>query len=87
MLDKNRLITVMRHKVEQAKGIDRDFVYIPVWQAKELVEYLEPRKPRKTIKGYLCDNCGHQLVCTGFYQQKHCDECGQLINWKEIEKK
>lgn len=87
MLDKNRLITVMRHKVEHAKGIDRDFVYIPVWQAKELVEYLEPKKPRKTIKGYLCDNCGHQLVYTGFYKQKHCDECGQFINWKEIEKK
>ena len=86
MLDKEKLITTLRSKVKHAKGIDRDFVYFPVWQAKELVDYLEPMKPRKTINGYICDRCGHQLVNTGYYQQKHCDECGQLINWKEIEK-
>lgn len=66
MLDKGRLTTALRHKVDFAKGIDRDFVYIPVWQAKDLVEYLEPMKPRKTIRGYLCDRCGHQLVNTGY---------------------
>ena len=86
MLDKDRLITVLRHKVEHAKGIDRDFVYIPVWQAKDLVEYLEPMRARKTINGYHCDRCGHQLVNTGYYQQKYCDECGQLINWQEEKK-
>ena len=81
MFDKDRLTTALRHKVDYAKGIDRDFVCIPVWQARDLVEYLEPMKPRKAINCYVCDRCGNHLV-----KQKHCDECGQLIDWKEIER-
>lgn len=86
MLDKDKLLLTLNSKVKHAKGIDRDFVYIPVWQAKELIEYFEPMKPRKTIKGYHCDRCGHQLVNTGYYQQKYCDDCGQLINWNKEDK-
>ena len=84
MLDKDRIINTLQRKIEHAKGIDRDFVYLPVWQAKELLEHFTPMKPRKTITGYYCDVCGHQLVNETYYQQKHCDDCGQIINWEGV---
>lgn len=84
MLDKDRIITTLNSKIAHAKGIDRDFIYLPVWQAKELVEYLQPMKARQTANGYFCDRCGSPLA--GYYQQQYCDECGQLISWQKGEK-
>ena len=82
MLDRERIVDTIKRKIEHAKGIDRDFVFLPVWQAKELLEYLQPMKPRKTNIGYICDRCGNELVNHGSYKQKHCDECGQRIDWE-----
>lgn len=83
-MNKEKLIDTLEKKIRNAKNEDGDFVFLPVWQAKQILEYLQPMKPRKTILGYLCERCGHRLVYTSYYIQKHCDECGQFIDWEGI---
>ena len=73
MIDRDRIITDLKNKIAHAKGIDRDFVYLPVWQAKELLEYLKPQKARETKYGLFCPECG-ELISGGF-----CSGCGQAI--------
>lgn len=84
MMDEKTILKTLRSKIKHAKQDDGDFVYLPVWQAKELVEYFTAMKPKKMIIGYVCPKCNHRLVNMGFYQQKHCDECGQPIDWTEV---
>ena len=84
MMDEKTILKTLRSKIKHAKQDDGDFVYLPVWQAKELVEHFTAMKPKKVIIGYVCPKCNHRLVNMGFYQQKHCDECGQPIDWTEV---
>lgn len=84
MMDEKTILKTLRSKIKHAKQDDGDFVYLPVWQAKELVEHFTAMKPKKMIIGYVCPKCNHRLVNMGFYQQKHCDVCGQPIDWTEV---
>jgi hypothetical protein len=84
MMDEKAILKTLRSKIKHAKQDDSDFVYVPVWQAKELVDHFTPLKPKKKITGYNCPKCNHKLVCMTYYHQKHCDECGQIIDWTEV---
>ena len=84
MIDEKIIMRTLKTKIRHAKDDNGDFVYLPVWQAKELVDHFTPLKPKKTILGYECPKCDHRLVNTWFYQQKHCDECGQPIDWTDV---
>ena len=79
-----KITDTLRRKIRHAKNEDGDFVFLPVWQAKQILEYMEPMHPRKTALGYLCGRCGHRLVYIAFYTQEYCDQCGQNIEWESI---
>lgn len=32
---------------------------------------------------HFCPSCNNLLIETKYGKQKHCDECGQKIDWKE----
>ena len=80
-MNRTKILDTLRKKVRHAHEDDSDFVFLPVWQAKQLINYLQPMPPKKTIIGWKCSRCDHKLVNASYYQQKHCDECGQLIDW------
>ena len=80
-MNKVKIIDTLKKKIQHAKNEDGDFVFIPVWQAKQLVEYLEPMPPTRSIIGWQCARCNHKLVANGFFQQEYCDECGQKVDW------
>jgi hypothetical protein len=39
--------------------------------------------PMEVVDRQHCPSCGGYLGCEG-YEQKHCDECGHALLWKEI---
>ena len=84
MIDEKIILKTIRSKINHAKDDNGDFIYLPVWQAKELLEHFTPARPKKRITGCVCPNCDHKLVCMTFYMQKHCDECGQPIDWTGV---
>ena len=57
---------------------------------QELVEKATPKKPIITIDEYgtrlgKCpnSNCNHEYLGEGIYEFKHCEECGQALDWSE----
>lgn len=42
------------------------------------------RKPKRKRKALLCPVCENLIIETPYGNQKHCDECGQAIDWSEI---
>lgn len=81
-MNKAKIVDTLQKKIRHAKDEDGDFVFVPVWQAKQIVEYLEPMPPTKNVLGYHCKCCGHRLLYTVYYHQNYCDVCGQNIDWE-----
>lgn len=42
------------------------------------------RKPKRKRTALLCPICENPIIETPYGNQKHCDECGQAIDWSEI---
>lgn len=80
-MDKAKIVDALERKIKHAKNEDGDFVFLPVWQARQIAEYLKPMKPVRTVLGYVCGRCGSRLNYSVNLQQ-YCDQCGQIIDWE-----
>ena len=61
----------------------RDKRSIPIRTINMAIEALEKQIPMKITDKEHCPNCKLHLGCEGF-EQAHCDNCGQKLDWEEL---
>ena len=82
--------------IATAKGVDGDFVYITVGDAKRIIQMINEREPktvndmqqlRKNGLSGWCPNCKRaldQISFAIFREETHfCPSCGQAVKWDE----
>lgn len=93
--DADRLKKRLERGIATAKGVDGDFVYITIGDAKRILQMIEEREPktvddmqqlRKTGLSGWCPNCKRaldQIRFAIFREETHfCPTCGQAVKWE-----
>ena len=92
--DMKRLVKSLESGIATAKGVDGDFVYITVGDAKRILQMIEEKEPKKVydmkINGHrvsgFCPGCGCRLdgdIRIGNLNNvmNFCSLCGQSLKW------
>ena len=92
--DTKRLAKSLESGIATAKGVDGDFVYITVGDAKRILQMIEEKEPKKVydmkINGHrafgFCPNCSCRLdsdihIGNPEHMMNFCSFCGQAVKW------
>ena len=52
----------------------------------EVTEVLQKMEPKKPLEDLRCPTCKKMTIENCFVNFKHCFNCGQKIDWSEVEK-
>lgn len=82
-MDREKIVETLDKKIAHAKREDCDFVYLPVWQAKQIAEYLTPVDYRRVNTYWaVCKRCGAEFRLYAMAARKtdFCPFCGRVFN-------